>query len=457
MVNLELEMDEGIILQSTEVERYGFKELSLDEMVLTNKNIVCVYEKSTGLFSKAETIVEKIPLSTIKVANNQAQVMIYDSDDYGEGLQVLFVSGHREHFVFSEKPRKTMPLWINEINRILVGIPANTEAANDTVEQGNTGAKEKKGLFGGLAGALNFDLQSTLSKAQEKIGQFANQMQPGDSQTFDLPQEEAECSVSETSKQVQHQVQTLFPSTAQVDPRTSENKSVFCSNCGTKLNEGAKFCHGCGSAVGTVQKDETSGKQQVPPTPTQPATDYVREGFSKERQQEYVGRVLKCSNCGAVISERTAICPECGMQITGKVALSSVQAFKEQLMELESHRKKTFGGMFGVYATADPVDKQKLTLIKNFPIPSSIDDCLEFMMFAIANIDVKLSKNTWMNSGQNMEILAINMPKAISDAWVAKMEQIYKKAEIIFPNDPVFVGMQKMYFDKMKELKIKVK
>ena len=113
--------------------------------------------------------------------------------------------------------------------------------------------------------------------------------------------------------------------------------------------------------------------------------------------------------------------------------------------------------MFGVYATADPVDKQKLTLIKNFPIPSSIDDCLEFMMFAIANIDVKLSKNTWMNSGQNMEILAINMPKAISDAWVAKMEQVYKKAEIIFPNDPIFAGMQKMYFDKMKELKIKVK
>ena len=192
MVNLELDIDEGIVLQSTEVERYGFKELSLDEMVLTNKNIVCVYEKSTGLFSKAETIVEKIPLSTIKVVNNQAQVMIYDSDDYGEGLQVLFVSGHREHFVFSEKPKKTMPLWINEINRILVGAPIHTVTTENVVETNNVGTKEKKSLFGGLAGALNFDLQSTLGKAQEKIGQFTNQMQTGGSQTFAPTQEEAE-------------------------------------------------------------------------------------------------------------------------------------------------------------------------------------------------------------------------------------------------------------------------
>ena len=123
MVNLELELDEGIVLQTTEVERYGIKELSLNEMVLTNKNIVCVYEKSTGLFSKPETIIEKIPLSTIKVANGQAQVMVHDSDEYGKGLQVLFISGHREHFVFSDSPKKTMPLWINEINKILIGEP----------------------------------------------------------------------------------------------------------------------------------------------------------------------------------------------------------------------------------------------------------------------------------------------------------------------------------------------
>ena len=55
-----------------------------------------------------------------------------------------------------------------------------------------------------------------------------------------------------------------------------------------------------------------------------------------------------------------------------------------------------------------------------------------------------------------MEVLAIEMPKVISNAWVQKMEQCYKKAEIAFPKDPAFEGIQKMYFEKMKELKIKV-
>lgn len=54
MTDLRLEIDEEIILQSTEVERYGSIEVSLDEMVLTNKNIICVYNKSTGLFSKPD-------------------------------------------------------------------------------------------------------------------------------------------------------------------------------------------------------------------------------------------------------------------------------------------------------------------------------------------------------------------------------------------------------------------
>ena len=56
MVDLHLEVDEGILLQATEVERYGRDEYSLDEMVLTNKYIICVYEKGNGLFAKSESI-----------------------------------------------------------------------------------------------------------------------------------------------------------------------------------------------------------------------------------------------------------------------------------------------------------------------------------------------------------------------------------------------------------------
>lgn len=146
------------------------------------------------------------------------------------------------------------------------------------------------------------------------------------------------------------------------------------------------------------------------------------------------------------------------MQITGRAANLTVQDFKNQLMAIENSRKGGLGGVLGVYLAADKADVQKLTLIRNFPIPNSIGDILEFMMLAIANIDVGLSKNTVMNRWNNTQQMetGATIGRTISNAWVSKMEQVYRKAEILFPNDPAFAGIQKMYFDKMKELKIKV-
>lgn len=215
-----------------------------------------------------------------------------------------------------------------------------------------------------------------------------------------------------------------------------QSNHIVCSGCGAKLKTNMKFCSECGASVG----------------------DAVQQSKNL-RQQEYSGKVLKCAHCGGTINETTAVCPECGTRITGRTAISSVQEFTNQLMEIEKSRKKGLGGLIGSYMSKpDNADVQKLTLIRNFPIPNSIDDILEFMMLAIANIDVGLSKNTLSNRMNNSQVeTSAAMPKIISNAWVSKMEQCYLKAEIAFPKDPAFVGIQKMYFDKMKELKIKIK
>ena len=209
---------------------------------------------------------------------------------------------------------------------------------------------------------------------------------------------------------------------------------AFCSNCGEKLVDGAKFCHGCGSAVGVIFDN------------------------NNQRKQEYVGKIFKCPNCGAVITETTVICPDCGMRITGRNAVSSVQTFKEQLMSIEATRKKS--KFIDAYTqSANPTDTQKLTLIRSFPIPNTVDDIQEFILLAIANIDVKLSKQTvgskfssMINSGN----VNLTIQKTISDAWVSKMKQAYQKAEISFPNDSSFSEIQRVYFAKLKELKIKM-
>jgi predicted RNA-binding Zn-ribbon protein involved in translation (DUF1610 family) len=176
------------------------------------------------------------------------------------------------------------------------------------------------------------------------------------------------------------------------------------------------------------------------------------------RQQEYAGVILKCPNCGSTITKTTAICPDCGYHITGQTAVSSVRIFNEQLMAIEGTRKKPgLGSAF--LATVDAADQKKLSLIRSFPIPISIDDIVEFMVLAIANIDVGLSKKTIMNryqSGMKSGESNISIPRTISDAWVAKMQQAYQKAQMSFPNDPAFSKIKQIYFDKMNELKIKV-
>lgn len=126
-------------------------------------------------------------------------------------------------------------------------------------------------------------------------------------------------------------------------------------------------------------------------------------------------------------------------------------------MTIENNRKNKTLGVFSL--SADSVDMKKLTLIRNFPIPNTIDDIIEFMLLAMANIDVKLSKKTAMNkyydSFSSVES-AYTIGRTISNAWVSKMEQCYKKAEITFPNEPAFQKIKRMYLEKMKELKIRV-
>ncbi len=426
MAAYELEYDEGIVLQSTSAYRRGpseedFEDEELMELVVTNKRIIYVSEISKGIFSKTITEVTEIPITDIKVINGVVQAKQMKHDMYGHCIQIQFVHGVE----YWEIEKKAIPQWVTEINRLLGVEPAPVQEAPVV--------KDKKapafGVFSGFASAL----KNAAGTATQTVSSAVKQAAPAPTPAVETPVEEAPVVVA---------------------PQATTNR--FCSNCGSKLDGSAKFCSGCGSPVngGTIPTSPPVPVTEPTPPPAPPAPPVAQQ---EERQQKYVGTVLKCPNCGAVIGETTVVCPDCGFRITGRAAVNSVQSFKDHLMAIEAGRKKSMLGMLNVYAAADPADKQKLSLTRNFPIPNTVDDILEFMMLAIVNIDVSVSKKSWANTAQSMEVLAMEMPRVISNAWVAKMQQAYQKAEILFPNDPAFAGIQKLYFEKMKELKIKVK
>ena len=117
MVDIQLGMNEGILLRTTDAARYdGKNEIKLDELYLTNQNLICVYEKSNGLFSKSETVVDKIPLTSIGVVNGVVQVEQVDDDDYGKTLQLIYANGRRELIEINTSSKKEYPKWKAAIN-----------------------------------------------------------------------------------------------------------------------------------------------------------------------------------------------------------------------------------------------------------------------------------------------------------------------------------------------------
>lgn len=61
---------------------------------------------------------------------------------------------------------------------------------------------------------------------------------------------------------------------------------AFCINCGAKLQDGAKFCHACG-------------------TPN----NHASVGRQPKREFEYEGKIIKCPNCGEPLASFQSRCP----------------------------------------------------------------------------------------------------------------------------------------------------
>lgn len=339
MVNLELELDEGIVLQTTEVERYGIKETSINEMVLTNKNIICVYNKSTGMFSKPETVVEKIPLSTIKVVNGKAQVMIHDNDDYSLGLQVLFISGHREHFLFYDE-KKELPKWEKAIASVIEGADAKPEDSEDdfvpleddvivspSVEEDKTDNINKvvAGVSAGIFSAVKGAVSSVKQVVSEVSSEFTESKQNLESKTI-LTEEKIE----ENEAKGTHEESTT--------------KYIYCSNCGEKLIFGSKFCNSCGVKVGVISANEPDNTKLEN---NEKASQVVMEDIT-ERKNVYEGKIHKCPNCGDIIDAYETVCKSCGYEIRGRKATSSVRELQLKLEELHAKRpQKKMRSIFG--------------------------------------------------------------------------------------------------------------
>lgn len=195
---------------------------------------------------------------------------------------------------------------------------------------------------------------------------------------------------------------------------------VFCSQCGNRLEDNDNFCVRCGKAV---RKN----------------TDIYN------RQIHYEGVIHKCPNCGEVISKLDFKCPLCGFEFAGKKASESVAEFAAKIQQLTSQKKDLKAGarladVFG-FRGVDNIEEQILSYIRNYSVPNTKEDVFEFMVLAASNYkSTKITiTDTNGNAGETSRIKARNM------AWLAKIEQVYQKARLLYENDEDFVRIREIY------------
>lgn len=232
----------------------------------------------------------------------------------------------------------------------------------------------------------------------------------------------------------------------------SNNQIRFCSYCGTKLDDGARFCKGCGKAV--IQTTESTPEHN---TINEPTYETFSHEPNTERKTVYEGNIHKCPNCGEVLQAFVTHCPACGHEIRDTHTTSSVREFAVKLERIEAQKmpafeekksvmKMVFGRDFKDEDEAEEArdrweeqkHQEKANLIINYSVPNTKEDIMEFMLLASSNIDVKHGTDD-----------------VVTKAWISKLDQVYEKARISMGNSSDFAQIKKIYDQKKKQLKDK--
>lgn len=138
-----------------------------------------------------------------------------------------------------------------------------------------------------------------------------------------------------------------------------------------------------------------------------------------------MGDIKKCPVCGAIVSSYQATCKECGYEFSDLKANSSSQLLANKL---EEARNKIDRSMFDEQCSYDnAVGELQEEIIETFPIPNTKADLFEFLTSLEPRLRVYVYKQ--------------------------KFQECARKAELLFPDDPMFAP----FIEKMRELEKKKK
>lgn len=158
------------------------------------------------------------------------------------------------------------------------------------------------------------------------------------------------------------------------------------------------------------------------------------------------GDIKKCPSCGAIVQSFNTKCSDCGHDFSNIESNASINKLFKMLDDVESGRKddegisvgKAIGGMFakayGFGGVGDKVNNRKKEIIKNFPIPTTKEDILEFLALAVPN--ARKQGNFFTSGAFNSPANERNkLHNEFFPIWKGKCEQIIMKARFSMKED----------------------
>lgn len=178
----------------------------------------------------------------------------------------------------------------------------------------------------------------------------------------------------------------------------------FCTKCGKKLNDDAKFCDTCGAPV--------SGTQTPPPIPG--ANENVAD--DTKRKEVFVGVKRKCPVCGVEVPAFALTCPE-GHELSGINVSKTSKDFQEGLIKYEGKEERDF--------------------VASFPIPNEREELGNFMLMVAS-----ILKQDMQNGADQMRV----------SSFSSKFDEIKSKVYMMLKADDPIVGETKKWDSALNEL-----
>ena len=104
-------------------------------------------------------------------------------------------------------------------------------------------------------------------------------------------------------------------------PETKNNKENKCPNCGTKAEPGLKFCTACGAKLNDFLSIAKSGSKKPRPKPPEELYTIAKSGSKKTDEKEDKkddkpkAPEKKCKKCGAMMMAHLLYCTSCGSML----------------------------------------------------------------------------------------------------------------------------------------------